>query len=1279
MRHMYKRAIDLLVILAVSVLLMSTLGSALGSPQSITKNYQKSIEKQVFNNSEKLKIEKKLAILSGHEKLPMKYALLPSKDRRFKFNGYQVSPLYSQTPAPMGLGDFGLRMNGDGKFLPYTYKTSSFEGSIQVNSLSDFYILDSSPYSVTFQLNTVLNHVTLFGNSSYVFWNQNVIEYSSRTQQLTFIDNIWNFSNTENYISANSIYYGNGFLIPGVNGWYYSVGPTISVTIPFTVDLYLNSTVLDGDTAVYFNYTVTSSNGISVSGSYDQVLFNSTYGMPTGYVTPKPYYLVSGSEITPAGLLNDAEIMIGGPGGGSTSMIYKINALMNLYYFNSTSGTYQNVPAAFDFGTDTGETSEGVAVSWIGETAILNAGPSFLYGMWNASLSNRIQSYIGNINPPNAFFFVSLGSRFNESSASWAPLSLTGHYSFALPQGNYSAYILLSDYNTMRIDNMGSVMNTRLGNNSSLGIYTPLYAFDNSQLHYISFSGNGSLNSPYILFNNEYNSINSIFGRFNDYGYPSFLGILIANTNLHVNLVNMPSFEIVYNKSLNNFLSYYYLPVPNYLNFGFYNTSNLSLVNSQFISGWFFNSLNWNPLIANVMFWNSTHDLVSNNKFYSMGISLLFYNSNNTNSQNVVWGNYFYQSPILNTQSAFYLAYANLSTGLVLYSGHNLIYNNYFDVQNPAYNPGYDVYTGTSAEYLNTWNISKEPLSYSFNFNGFSLSGNVIYTGYQGGNFWYNFNGQIPFNNFNSINQGGDQLPLNFTQVPLFFNEHNLPPGTNWTVKLINPTNMLYEKFTSNTSETVFFVLPGIYNVSILPVYGYTQNISTETLYVLSAKTVSVSYSKLYNITFYESGLSPGTQWSITMNGLKKASSSNNITFEVTTGNYTYQVSEIPGYRVFPSSGYVNVTNTNVTQNIEFKQVLYNVTFTEKGISSGIWSIRMNGITKNASVGQSILFSLPNGTYEFFVSKVNGYTSNIQSGYIYINNSSVIQEIDYSPVLVRVIFTETGFQGTAWSVEINGQLYTTTFNNLTLSLPYGTYYYKVITPGYLSTPSSGSFTLNGTQVTIGISFTQAKYQVTFIETGLPSETSWKINFNGNTYAISNTSVSFLMPNGTYPYYIISTPGYNVTPESGNVVVNGVILTEDFTFIPLNYTIKFVESGLPPGSIWSVSLNGVTKSSSSTTIVFTEHYGSYSYTITFPSGYTSSITSGNISSRMLTINPIITLPTYSTGISPLDLTLIIIVVLLVVVAIAEAIYFTRKKHREGIKPWTEPEEKKNEKK
>jgi uncharacterized repeat protein (TIGR02543 family) len=82
-----------------------------------------------------------------------------------------------------------------------------------------------------------------------------------------------------------------------------------------------------------------------------------------------------------------------------------------------------------------------------------------------------------------------------------------------------------------------------------------------------------------------------------------------------------------------------------------------------------------------------------------------------------------------------------------------------------------------------------------------------------------------------------------------------------------------------------------------------------------------------YNVTFVESGLAPGTSWSVTFNGGTQASTSDSINFVVPNGVYDYSVHVPSGY-TSPStlSGTVTVSDSDVTKPITFIPVEYVLT-----------------------------------------------------------------------------------------------------------------------------------------------------------------------------------------------------------------------------------------------------------------------------------------------------------------------------------------------------------------
>ena len=707
--------------------------------------------------------------------IPSKYVYMPNFNARTSVKGGAVQPLYSGSPAPMGLGDFGLRNTSNG-VVGYNLSSPSFEGSVTVNSLNPFYLLNDAPYSVTIQLNTVLNNVTLFGSSHYVFWTQNVFFYSARTHTLIFLDNIWNFSSSSFTLTRNSIYSSDGNIIAPY--FYYDIGPMITVSYPFTVNLYLNSTVLSGRSAVYFNYSVSSPTLPHVqSGSYDRVIFNST--LPGQPAAKAPSYLVSGTTLTPTNfLLYDAEMMMGGPGGGSTTSIYNISGTMSLKYLDQTSGSYANVPSAYDFGTDTGETSEGAAVYWTqNAVAHLVTGPSMLYGMWNVSSSNLAgySTYSGTLTPSSAFLFVNGGPQFSESAAAWAPVGSGGSFSYALPPGTYSAQALFSDYSISDFT-LGIGTSTVLSVNDSMGIYTPLFAFGNSGANSLasalSASGSGTAASPYVLSGTQNTPINPLFSEINDFFFPVFPGVLFVNISVHVQLTGLPSFFFNYMPDLLPALQYFGFPTSNYMQFEFYNASNISVVNTPYISGWFPVFLYGFPL-ANLIIWNSTHDLVAGNYFSSMGSSMLIYNSTNV----WVWGNVFAENSIAGNGLGSPTRYFKIElapiypspvpTGLTVFSSGDLIYNNAFVVEMPAISPAFNIYTYGGASYIDAWNVpfAKTSGAGATVFNGITLKAeSIIGGGYIGGNYWWNYNPRgslmLPFNDGGWIHNGGDYVPL---------------------------------------------------------------------------------------------------------------------------------------------------------------------------------------------------------------------------------------------------------------------------------------------------------------------------------------------------------------------------------------------------------------------------------------------------------------------------------------------------------------------------------------
>ncbi len=141
------------------------------------------------------------------------------------------------------------------------------------------------------------------------------------------------------------------------------------------------------------------------------------------------------------------------------------------------------------------------------------------------------------------------------------------------------------------------------------------------------------------------------------------------------------------------------------------------------------------------------------------------------------------------------------------------------------------------------------------------------------------------------------------------------------------------------------------------------------------------------------------------------------------------------------------------------------------------------------------------------------------------------------------------------------------------------------------------------------------YPVTFQETGLPAGTGWSVLLNGTSNTTLTPTLGFVEPNGTYPFTVAPVTGYTASPASGQVTVAGSAAEQTIHFSAAqggsSYGVDFHESGLPPTTSWSVTLNGTPQPSSSVWVNFTEGNGSYPFTVGSVSGYTSSPTLGTL--------------------------------------------------------------------
>ena len=998
-------------------------------------------------------------VQSAH--VPSRDVFYPNFNAQEQRRGNVISPTYIHAPAPIGIADMGI-VNTSGTAVGTVLTTPSFQGSVTFNDLSAFYMDDDSTDYVGAQLNTVVANITLLGNANNSFWTQNVFEYSQRSHFLQFIDNIWNFSSPAFYMSPDvfNATSPNGTLV--APAFYYAIGPVINISMPFTVNVFTNVTTTDVNglpyDIVYFNYSLYKSGSWLEGGAYDWAIFNSQNLASPLATLEDPLYQVNGANLSPTGYLPyDAELVFCGPGGGSTTNLLAMNATLNLWYWNTSADAYQNVPSAVAYGTNTGETADGIA-EWYdsGGTVHAGPGPTLPYLFWNSSPTSApgFMTLQGPVLPSNAFVFVNQSVDYNFSFAAWAPVPLNGFVVYQLPVGDYAMNVMLSNYDPMNLTILAATPSTwtftaALTPDSAMGVYTPLYAFDNAQLATIAASGSGSAGNPYVLENNQVGSLDPTFARFNDFTFPCFSGLLLAHTTDYVDVVSPPSFEVDFAGRVLNSALAQGLPTVQFLQIQLYGTTHVSVWNASGISGWFSAANLGGFPIAAMMVWNSTNDLIGMNTFESQGTTILLYGGGG----NWVWGNTFVASPSLNDPAvAGAVMYGFDPLGPEVYENGDLIYNNAFETLIPVYSPAATIYTETYTQvftgfWTDAWNTTWAPASDWTLVYGFNLTGSITGGSFQGGNFWWNL-GQygyyLPYDGGGWIAVGGDWLPLGGDVVT--FSEVGLPDGTPWSVTIAGFTLVAF------SSSTSFQLLDGTYAYSVGLMPGFTTTPSSGSLTLFQGPgSVVVTFAAIaatYTVSLVASGLPSGTSWSASLNGATQSSTSATIAFTEPNGSYTWAVTPIAGLVLAQPGGTVTVDGANATVEVAFATpaaTSYSVAFVALGLPAGTsWGVTLAGTSVSSALGE-ISFAEPNGTYAYTVGAVAGYTQSPASGNVTVSGASKFVDVTFGALPVTL--TGTVSPATA-SVTVDGAAVSVTAGVFSASVTPGVHEIRATASGY---------------------------------------------------------------------------------------------------------------------------------------------------------------------------------------------------------------------------------------
>ncbi len=342
---------------------------------------------------------------------------------------------------------------------------------------------------------------------------------------------------------------------------------------------------------------------------------------------------------------------------------------------------------------------------------------------------------------------------------------------------------------------------------------------------------------------------------------------------------------------------------------------------------------------------------------------------------------------------------------------------------------------------------------------------------------------------------------------------------------------------------------------------------------VASSQVAEGVTSTNYTVTFTETGLAASSNWSVSIcitqycedddGSLYQYTNNSSVSFSLANGTYYYHVHAWNDTRANPSYGNFTVAGASPAPiAIRFgNPTTYVVTFAETGLPAGTeWAVAIDlGWWSNSWAGQ-------------------GGPGNWND----------------KPAVVKQ-------DGGGWGGDGGSSGFNMTNNtSIQFFLPNGTYNYSIPNVTNFSVVGLQNGTINvsgGSPPTVKVVFSQLpSYSVTFTETGLPNGTNWSVSVHGageyesgdvpaqrvvtksfeDGLTTANTSMSFLLPNGTYRFSVETVDGYVLNSSFGTFNVSGgaVTIALNFTALP-EYNVTFNESGLPNGTDWGMRLVGNT--------------------------------------------------------------------------------------------------------
>lgn len=304
----------------------------------------------------------------------------------------------------VGISDAGKDSVGS-----YSYHTSSVMGKAEIYNVTG--VSPDSSFSIQ------LNALVTFNVSGelYVYWAQDVATVNVQVGQVSFENNIWNFTSPQSMM-YNSSLSGGGRVYPYETSSYYAFSNTSEFEIvPYVFSMKMS---VVGDRLLFYS----SNDGVFTA--FDNVSFF--------HESPMSFYV--SSSPSPFGNPYALEFVVGGFGNGSAVSFNSFDANLSLYRFNGFN--YEAVPAAVNYGINTAESATDLNAT-LGHSAGGRLFSHLTVGVLNRTfLYSRDTVSILSINTTVPGYAVLAGMNF----------SIPYRNIFTLYPGNYNVTFVSSNH-----------------------------------------------------------------------------------------------------------------------------------------------------------------------------------------------------------------------------------------------------------------------------------------------------------------------------------------------------------------------------------------------------------------------------------------------------------------------------------------------------------------------------------------------------------------------------------------------------------------------------------------------------------------------------------------------------------------------------------------------------------------------------------------------------------------------------------------------------------------